>query len=89
MPTPDNATLKDLVPTGRLRAAINLGNSVLAQQDAAGTLGDDTVDLSSELAILLGVDVASFGDAMAATPGRWPKHKTVNGSISSGRKGIG
>jgi polar amino acid transport system substrate-binding protein len=54
---PDNATLKDLVPTGRLRAAINLGNSVLAQQDAAGTLGGVTVDLSRELAKRLGVDV--------------------------------
>jgi polar amino acid transport system substrate-binding protein len=57
VPTPDNATLKDLVPTGRLRAAINLGNSVLAQQDAAGTLGGVTVDLSRELAKRLGVDV--------------------------------
>ena len=54
---PDSATLKDLVPTGRLRAAINLGNSVLAQQDAAGTLGGVTVDLSRELAKRLGVDV--------------------------------
>lgn len=54
---PDDATLKDLVPTGRLRAAINLGNSVLAQQDAAGTLGGVTVDLSRELAKRLGVDV--------------------------------
>ena len=27
--------LKDLAPTGKLRAAINLGNSVLAQTDAA------------------------------------------------------
>jgi polar amino acid transport system substrate-binding protein len=57
VPTPDNATLKDLVPTGRLRAAINLGNSVLAQQDAAGSLGGVTVDLSRELAKRLGVDV--------------------------------
>jgi polar amino acid transport system substrate-binding protein len=54
---PDNATLKDLVPTGLLRAAINLGNSVLAQQDAVGTLGGVTVDLSRELAKRLGVDV--------------------------------
>ncbi|MGE0061901.1 MAG: ABC transporter substrate-binding protein [Xanthobacteraceae bacterium] len=55
--SPDDATLKDLIPTGRLRAAINLGNSVLAQQDAAGTLGGVTVDLSRELAKRLGVDV--------------------------------
>ena len=32
-PSPD--VLKDLAPTGKLRAAINLGNSVLAQSDAA------------------------------------------------------
>ena len=65
MPAPDNATLKELVPTGRLRAAINLGNSVLAQQDAAGALGGVTVDLSRELAKRLGVplDVKTYPGA--------------------------
>jgi polar amino acid transport system substrate-binding protein len=57
VPAPDNATLKELVPTGTLRAAINLGNSVLAQQDAAGALGGVTVDLSRELAKRLGLPV--------------------------------
>ena len=28
--------LKDLAPTGKLRAAINFGNGVLAQRDAGG-----------------------------------------------------
>jgi polar amino acid transport system substrate-binding protein len=41
----------DLAPTGRLRAAINLGNSVLAQKDAAsGEMRGVTVDLARELA---------------------------------------
>ena len=50
--------LKDLAPTGKLRAAINLGNSVLAQKDE----GTDepkgiTPDLARELARRLGVPV--------------------------------
>jgi polar amino acid transport system substrate-binding protein len=31
----DDAARKELAPTGKLRAAINFGNSVLAQKDAA------------------------------------------------------
>lgn len=47
-----------LVPTGRLRAAINLGNSVLAQRDAAsGELGGVSVVLANELGARLGVPV--------------------------------
>jgi len=49
--------VKDLAPTGTLRAAINLGNSVLAQgtpQDPRGI----TVDLARELARRLGVPLA-------------------------------
>jgi polar amino acid transport system substrate-binding protein len=41
--------LKDLAPTGKLRAAINLGNSVLAQGSATDPRGV-TFDLSRELA---------------------------------------
>jgi polar amino acid transport system substrate-binding protein len=49
VPSPD--VVKDLAPTGRLRAAINLGNAVLAQKDAAsGELRGVTVDLARELA---------------------------------------
>jgi polar amino acid transport system substrate-binding protein len=45
------ALVKDLAPTGKLRAAINLGNMVLAQKDpATGALGGVTVDLARELA---------------------------------------
>jgi polar amino acid transport system substrate-binding protein len=48
--------VKDLAPTGKLRAAINAGNVVLVQKDAAG--GEPhgiTVDLAHELARRLGV----------------------------------
>jgi polar amino acid transport system substrate-binding protein len=45
------ALVKDLAPTGKLRAAINLGNMVLAQKDpATGELRGVTVDLARELA---------------------------------------
>jgi polar amino acid transport system substrate-binding protein len=47
--------LNDLAPTGKLRAAINLGNSVLAQTDAAGKPKGVTVDLARELSRRLGV----------------------------------
>lgn len=48
--------LKDLAPTGKLRAAINLGNSVLAQTDAAtGQPKGITPDLARELGRRLGV----------------------------------
>ena len=42
--------VKDLAPTGKLRAAINLGNSVLAQKDAGGEIKGVTADLARELA---------------------------------------
>jgi polar amino acid transport system substrate-binding protein len=45
-----------LAPTGKLRAAINLGNSVLAQKDpATGELGGVSVALARELAKRMGV----------------------------------
>jgi polar amino acid transport system substrate-binding protein len=50
--------VKDLAPTGKLRAAINVSNIVLAQRDAAG--GDPhgiTVDLARELARRLQVPI--------------------------------
>ncbi len=50
--------LKDLAPTGKLRAAINFGNSVLAQKDpATGEPKGVTPDLARELARRLGVPV--------------------------------
>ncbi len=47
--------VKEFAPTGRLRAAINAGNVVLVQKDAAGAVRGITVDLAHELARRLGV----------------------------------
>jgi polar amino acid transport system substrate-binding protein len=50
--------LKDLAPGGKLRAAINFGNSVLAQKDAAtGEAKGITPELARELGRRLGVPV--------------------------------
>ena len=49
--------MKELVPTGKLRAGINLGNAVLAQKSASGELGGVSVDLARELGKRLGVPV--------------------------------
>ncbi len=54
----DAAVLKELAPTGTLRAAINLGNSVLAQKDqATGSPKGITAELAHELGKRLGVPV--------------------------------
>ena len=42
--------VKELAPTGKLRAAINLGNPVLAQKGPGGEPRGVTVDLATELA---------------------------------------
>jgi polar amino acid transport system substrate-binding protein len=47
--------VKDLAPTGKLRAAINFGNMVLAQKSATGEPTGITVELARELARRLGV----------------------------------
>src|ERR1700748_2663298 len=67
---PPSETVKQLAPTGVLRAAINYGNSVLAQRGTDGLRGV-SVDLSRELAKRLGVDVVltpfdAAGKAFAA-----------------------
>ncbi len=49
-----DALRRELAPSGRLRAAINLGNTVLAQTDAAGQPKGVSVDLANELARRLG-----------------------------------
>ncbi len=49
--------VKDLAPTGALRAAINLGNVVLAQKDETGQPKGITVDLARELGKRLNVPV--------------------------------
>src|SRR5215213_7789741 len=50
--------LRDLAPTGKLRAAINFGNGVLAQKGKDGGPQGVTADLSRELAKRLGVEVS-------------------------------
>lgn len=64
--------LQSLVPTGRLRAVINLGNPILASRDAqTGAPVGVSVDLASELARRLGVEpeflvVEKAADSVAA-----------------------
>src|SRR5258706_14834241 len=56
--TPPRDVVVELAPTGKLRAAINLGNGVLAQKDAkTGELTGISVDLAKELAWRLMVPV--------------------------------
>jgi polar amino acid transport system substrate-binding protein len=69
---PDPSLVREFAPTGRLRAALNMGNPVLAhshtaQERPAGV----TIDLSRAFAELLGVEVellpfATAGDSGAA-----------------------
>jgi len=55
-PKPTPAVVAELAPTGKLRAAINFGNPVLASKDpATGEARGVSVDLSRELANRLGV----------------------------------
>jgi len=51
----DKNAVSDLAPTGKLRAAINYGNPVLASRDANGQPKGVSVDLARELAKRLGV----------------------------------
>src|SRR5215831_6155620 len=56
LPTPSPDLVARIAPSGTLRAAINLGNAVLAGRDAAtGAAKGVTVDLAGELARRLGV----------------------------------
>src|SRR6266850_482603 len=75
--TPDvvpTETVRDIAPTGTLRAAINFGNSVLAQKEP---LGGVSVDLARELARRLAVplELVSYDAAgkvtADATRGAW------------------
>ncbi len=57
LPAPSTSTVSALAPGGRLRAAINFGNPILANRDAAGQPAGVSVDLARELARRLGVPV--------------------------------
>jgi len=55
---PDQTVVRALAPTGRLRVAINFGNSVLAQRDpVTGEPRGVSVDLARQLGRRLGVPV--------------------------------
>ena len=49
--------VRELAPNGRLRAAINYGNIVLATRSQEGDLGGVSVDIAKELGTRLGVPV--------------------------------
>jgi polar amino acid transport system substrate-binding protein len=56
LPTPSPELVARIAPSGTLRAAINMGNAVLAGRDAAtGAANGVTVDLAGALAERLGV----------------------------------
>jgi polar amino acid transport system substrate-binding protein len=69
--------VKELAPTGTLRAAINVGNVVLAQKDENGQVHGVSVDLARELARRLAVPVelhvydAAGKDTDAVKNGEW------------------
>jgi polar amino acid transport system substrate-binding protein len=52
---PSPEVLKDLAPTGKLRAALNFGNGVLVQKGASGEALGVTPELAAALAKRLGV----------------------------------
>src|SRR4051812_1541572 len=63
--------VKDLAPTGKIRASINLGNMVLAQKDPSGELKGISVDLARELGkrLVLPVELVPFDAAGKAFEG--------------------
>lgn len=54
---PSGSTVLQIAPNGTLRAAINFGNAILANRNAAGQPAGVSVDLARELARRLGVPV--------------------------------
>lgn len=57
MDTDQSAMIRELAPTGRLRAALNFGNKVLAQRADDGSAKGITPALAKELGKRLGLDV--------------------------------
>lgn len=75
---PDPAIIKVIAPSGRLRAAINLGNGILAQRDAkTGELQGVSVQLAKALAreLNLPIDLVAYHEAgataEAGAKGEW------------------
>ncbi len=73
--TPDSSLARELAPTGRLRASLNMANAVLAQSHTvADKPAGVTIDMARELARRLGVEVDflqwdSPGESVAALAG--------------------
>jgi len=69
--------MKELTPTGKLRVGVNLGNFLLVQKNADGSIRGIVPDLAQELARRLGViaelrQYEKVGDvADGATKGEW------------------
>jgi polar amino acid transport system substrate-binding protein len=76
-PAPPAAVIHDLAPTGKLRVALNFGNSVLVQRGAQGEPHGVTPDLARELGKRLGVAIefvpyeAAVDVFKAAGAGAW------------------
>lgn len=67
-PDPRAGAIAELAPTGTLRAAINLGNPILARRGADGAPQGVSVDLAREVARRLGVAITLVPfDAAGAT----------------------
>ena len=80
LPTPSRDAIASLAPSGRLRAAVNLGNIVLAQKDpATGALTGVIVDMTNELARRLGVplDVITYDTGGKIAPALATDHWDV------------
>ena len=74
--------LKDLAPGGKLRAALNLGNSVLVQTDAApGQPQGVTPDLARELGWRLGFEWFGRGRPFIRLRTGNPMQHSMNHSI--------
>ncbi|WP_370623882.1 ABC transporter substrate-binding protein [Polynucleobacter sp. MWH-Creno-3A4] len=67
----NSSTLKSFAPSGTLRVGINLGNPLLANEDAAGKLSGVTIDIANEIAqrIKLPLQLIPFKTAGATVDG--------------------
>ena len=79
MPTNSPELVNEIAPTGRLRASINLGNSVLAQGTPEAPRGV-SVDLATELGKRLGVPVEFIC---------WPAAKPSFDTVKDAKADIG
>lgn len=79
MTTPSQDVIRELAPTGKLRASINLGNSVLAQGTPDAPRGV-SVDLATELARRIGLSVEFIC---------WPAAKASFDTVKAANADIG